>query len=379
MQPVMAAQEFRALFPALDHWAWFDTPAAPPAAGPVADALDAALAGWRSGRFSWRDWDDAPARCRDAFARLARADPATVSLHGSAAEGVATVARSLPPGSVVIPGGDYRSVLFPLLALDQERNPVLRADGTGPGGAATADDLAREIREDTVLVAASETLTSTGYRLNLESLAGVTQAAGARLLVDMTQSFGVLDYDLPALGIDHVVVHGYKWLLCPRGAAWLVTRPDCLDELEPLMPNWKSTDSPHGYFGGDLHMLAGTAARLDASPAWLSWVGAEAALSIMTRLDRAEVEAHCVGLARAWTEAVRELGFTPILDDQRSHIAVADAPALVPGFQEALEDTGVKASVTGERLRIGVHYFNTRQDIDRMVDVLADGALPSES
>jgi len=368
----MTSQEFRSLFPAVEHWAWLDTPAAPPAAGPVADALDSALADWRSGRFSWRVWDGASARCRDAFARIAGADPSAVSVHESAAEGVTTVARSLPPGSVVVPGNDYRSVLFPLLALDQERNPVLRADGTGPGGAVTAADLARAIRADTVLVAASDTLTSTGYRLDLEGLTEATSAAGARLLIDMTQSFGILDYDLAALRIDYVVVHGYKWLLCPRGAAWLITRPDRLDGLEPLMPNWKSTPAPHGYFGGDLGILADTASRLDASPAWFSWVGAEAALEVMSRLDQAEVEAHCTSLARTWTEAVRKLGFGPVLDDQRSHIAVADAPEPMPDLPAALETSGVKASITGRRLRIGMHYFNTRDDIDRMIDVLAD-------
>jgi selenocysteine lyase/cysteine desulfurase len=372
MRPVVTGQDFRAIFPALEHWAWLDTPAAPPAAAPVADALDAAIADWRSGHFSWQDWDAAPARCRHAFAQLASVDPATVSLHGSAAESVATVARSLPPGSVVIPGSDYRSVLYPVLALDQERNPVLRVDGTGPGGAVTADDLSREIREDTVLVAVSDTLTSTGYRLDLASVSAAAHAAGARLLADLTQSFGVLNYDLPALAIDHVVVHGYKWLLCPRGTAWLVTRADSLDRLEPLMPNWKSTASPHGYFGGDLQMLAGSAARLDASPAWLSWIGAEAALAIMSRLDQPQVEAHCVGLAHAWTQAVRGLGFATVLDEQRSHIAVAYAPAPAAGLPEALDNAGVKASSTGRRVRVGVHYFNTQEDIDRMIAVLAD-------
>ncbi|HEX8008718.1 MAG TPA: aminotransferase class V-fold PLP-dependent enzyme [Trebonia sp.] len=364
----MASQEFRALFPALDRWAWFDTPAAPPAAGPVADALTAALEDWRSGRFSWQGWDSAPGRCREAFAGLAGVDPATVSLHGSAAEGVATVAQSLPPGSVVIPGSDYRSVLFPLLALDQDRNPVLRAGG--PGGADATEHIAAMIRQDTVLVAVSQTLTSAGCRLDLARLAAAAHAAGARLLVDMTQSFGVLDWDLAALGADHVIVHGYKWLLCPRGAAWMATRADRLDRLDPLMPNWKSTSPPHGYFGGDLAMLASTAARLDASPAWLSWIGAEAALEIMSRLDPAEVEAHCTGLARAWSQAVRELGFTSASGEQQSHIAVAEMPGPAAGLSERLENSGIKASVTGRRLRIGVHYFNTADDVDRMTDVL---------
>lgn len=92
----------------------------------------------------------------------------------------------------------------------------------------------------------------------------------------------------------------------------------------------------------------------------------------MSRLDPTEVEAHCVGLARAWSKAVRELGLTPALAEQQSHIAVAELPRPVAGLVEKLENAGIKASAAGRRLRIGVHYFNTKDDIDRMIRILRD-------
>lgn len=92
---------------------------------------------------------------------------------------------------------------------------------------------------------------------------------GARLFVNLTQSLGALRFDPAEVRPDYFATHGYKWLLCPRGAAWLVTRPDRVDELEPLAPSWKSTAPPHGYFGGPAD-LAPDAGRCDASPAWFS-------------------------------------------------------------------------------------------------------------
>lgn len=326
-------EEFRLLSPALQDWAWLDTPASPPSARPVFDALSSTLRDWLEGRFRWLDWDAALTESRSLFAGLAGVDEAPVSAHSSAAEAVATVARSLPPGSIVVPDGEYRSVLFPLLALDQSRNPVIRVPATGPATGTQA--LAEAVREDTVLVAASDTLTSSGYRFDVTALSAAAHAAGARLLMDLTQSFGILSYDLSASGIDHAVVHGYKWLLCPRGAAWMASSPAALDQLDPLMPNWKSTKAPHGYFGGELGMLAAGAGRLDTSPAWFSWIGSIAALELMSRIPRGEVEAHCVGLARNWLADVANLGCAPVLEEQCSHIAVAELPVVIPDLADS--------------------------------------------
>jgi hypothetical protein len=73
--------------------------------------------------------------------------------------------------------------------------------------------------------------------VSLQARAG-SDSVGARMFVDATQSLGVLDLGLTASRPDYLAVYGYKWLLRPRGAAWLVTRH--YGELRPLLPSWKS-------------------------------------------------------------------------------------------------------------------------------------------
>jgi selenocysteine lyase/cysteine desulfurase len=356
--------EFRALFPALDDWAWFDTPGSPPAAAPVSAALRGALDDWERGEFAWRDWDAAAETGRVAFAAFARVDPETVAVLGSVAEGMATVARSLPAGSVVVSDGEYRSMLYPLLALDPRRNPVIRVSGDDAG--VSDDQLIAALRDDTVLLAISDTLTSTGRRVDLATLRAATRDRGIRIAADLTQSLGVIDHDLAALDLDYVLVHGYKWLLCPRGTAWLIARSDRLPGLEPLLPSWKSTDPPYGYFGGDLELPI-TASKLDTSPAWFSWIGATAALNLRARLDPARVERHCLGLAERFATEITGFGLRPVSDSAGSHIVVTDLGDAAPDLAAALVPAGIAASVMGSRLRIGVHYFNTDDDLDRLL------------
>jgi len=390
----MTPEQFRALFPALRRTAWLDTPGSPPGALPVTEALRGAVEDWSSGEFDWLDWDGAVDECRELFARFLGVPPGTVSALGSLAEAAGTVAGSLPPGRVVLAEQEFRSNLLPWLAGHEVITVPAR------GGVTRTEDLIAALDERCALLAVSELTSRDGYRHDLAALRAATDRVGARLFVNLTQSLGALRFDPAAVAPDYLAVHGYKWLLCPRGAAWLVTRPDRLDELRPLAPNWHATPAPRGYFGAPPG-LAADAARCDASPAWFSWVGARAALRIWLGVDPARVEQHCLGLAGRLAARAAELGLARIgapgpvgdpagpagwpgptgpvggcaafLASPASQIVVlrTDRPERLT---EALAARRVRATVLGDRVRFGVHYFNDGTDVDAVLDVLREVA-----
>jgi hypothetical protein len=94
--------------------------------------------------------------------------------------------------------------------------------------------------------------------------------------------------------------------------------------MRPLAPNVQSSVDGM-YFGGTLSLWP-TAARLDTSPAWLSWVGARSALALLSTLDAQQVEEHCLDLANQFRVAARDLGY-PVLDPHGcSQIVTVEVP-----------------------------------------------------
>lgn len=355
-------QRFRTLFPALETYAWFDTPGAPPGAQPVVDAVRDAMADWLAGNVDWLEWDAIPQQVRSRIATAHGVTATSVALMTSVSEAAATVAAAHPTGTVVVLDNEYRSVRFPFLQRGEVTSvPV-------PPGSDRTTALVEAMRPGVSLVAFSELLSSDGQRVDVSRVSDAAHRVGARVFVDATQSFGVLATDHVAAGADYVAVHGYKWMLCPRGAAWLVTGNSAADNLVALAPGWKSTPLPHGYFGGDLEFAHG-AARLDSSPAWLSWIGAQVALDLHLTLDMAAVEAHVTALRDAVTASAVELGYTVAPSALRSHVAVIESEhhSQLPDLLVANQ---VKATATPTRLRVGIHYFNNASDIDRLVTVL---------
>ena len=114
--------------------------------------------------------------------------------------------------------------------------------------------------------------------------------------------------------------------------------------------------------GCRLLVLAAGAARCDTSPAWLSWIGAEAAIALLADLPAAAVERHCLDLAAAFRDGAAESGAIPVSAGRPSHIAavrVSDPDSVSARLRAA----GVRARMLGDRLRVGFHYFNNDDDL----------------
>ena len=364
MNPV----RFRELFPVLRSTVWLDTPGAAPGAEPVVQALRDAVSAWATGKFDRAAWDSSSGEARGLFARLVGVDPATVSTLGSLAEAAATVAACLPAGRIVVAAEEFRSNLFPWLGLARRRHDHEVVVVPARSGSSRTVDLAEAVTPGTALLAVSEVTSREGQRLDLPALRAVTDQVGARLFVNLTQSLGVLRFDAGTVRPDYLAAHGYKWLLCPRGAAWLATRPDRLEELRPLVPSWRSTGPPYGYFGGPLR-LAADAARCDASPAWLSWVGARVALRLIGALDAGKVDRHCLDLAASFASQAASLGWRRATDGPPSHIVVLSADQ-AGQIASRLRERGVRATAIGDRIRFGFHYFNNHHDVSATLDAL---------
>jgi selenocysteine lyase/cysteine desulfurase len=333
----------------------------------VASAVRRAIIDWEAGDFSWVAWEADANVTRRLFAKLIGAAEETVSLAPSLAAAASTVAQSLPVGRVVVGAHEWRSNLFPWLALSARGFDVAvvpAVDGVVP-----TDALIEAVDDRTTLLAVSDTQSATGYRVDVPAICRASHAMGTRVFVDITQSLGALRFDVGNGQPDYVAAHGYKWLLCPRGAAWLYVSPELLAGVMPLAPSWKSAPEPRQLYGPPLE-YADSAARLDTSLAWFSWIGARAALGLVATLDAGEVERKCLALGAQFRDSVGELRLPLARQELPSHIQAVHCGPDATGLSVLLKEAGVIAALRAGTLRVGFHAFNDEADVAAAVDAL---------
>jgi selenocysteine lyase/cysteine desulfurase len=306
------------------------------------EALVEANEGWRT-RKRWRDWEEDAEACRELFAQLVGARAEDIALMPAVSIGVGLVAASLPagPGSnVVLYERDFTSAMVPWQALES-RGVELRL--------VPLERLAEAVDERTAVVCVSLVQSADGRVVDLDAL----RATGARICLDATQAVGAFPIDLT--GVDYLVAHGYKWLLCPRGFGFFYVSPERLAELGPWTAGWKSRVDPYeDYYG--MPEMPDEARRLDISVPWLSAAGARKSLELLVSLGNDRIAEHNLGLASALTAG---LGLpepaSPIV-----RFRVEDADRAVRGLQDA----GIACAVRAGSVRLSFHLYNDDEDVE---------------
>ncbi|HEX2045807.1 MAG TPA: aminotransferase class V-fold PLP-dependent enzyme [Gaiellaceae bacterium] len=312
------------------------------------EAVERALAGWR-GRAPWRRWEDDGEACRALFAGLVGASPEDVALLPAASVAAGLVAASLAAGrgdNVVLCEDDFTSTLLPWRGL--ERSGVdLRLT--------PLDELASAVDARTRLVAVSSVQSADGARADVDAL----RATGVPLFVDATQAVGAVPVAVD--GIAYLAAHPYKWLLAPRGLAFLYVRRDLLAAIEPWTAGWKSRASPYETYYG-IPELTPDARRLDVSLPWLVAAGARPSLELLAELGAERVAEHDLALARRFAAG---LGLpepaSPIV-----RVRIEDAAAAV----ERLRAAGIACSVRAGSVRFCFHLYNDEADVDLALEAL---------
>lgn len=314
-------------------------------------AIRAALDVWSSGRADAVAYDDEVARARSSYARLVNVDEALVAQGGQASVFAGLIAASLPDNAEVLTStGDFTSVVFPF-HVQASRGVRVRE--------VPLDELPGAVSDSTSLVAVSAVQSSDGRIADLDALTRACAATGTKIMLDTTQAVGWLPID--AGKYAYTTCHAYKWLLAPRGTAFFTIQHDLLDGITPHTAGWYAGDDRWNSIYGAPLQLAFDARRFDVSPAWLSWVGADASLALLCEVGREALHEHAVGLANRFRAGVG-------IPASNSAIVSTHADDQVPALMQAANIVGVTRA---GRLRLSFHVSTSTQDVDTAIDVLS--------
>jgi selenocysteine lyase/cysteine desulfurase len=311
------------------------------------------LAVWAEGRADARGYDRWVEEGRASFGRIVGVPADWVAIGSQLSVFMGVVAAALPPGSEVLSyRGDFTSVLFPPLAQEHRLRVV------------ELDEVAEAVGPATALVAISSVQSSDGARADLDAIAAAAAEHESLVFVDATQSCGWLPID--ASRFDFVACAAYKWLLSPRGVAFMTIRPERLAQVPPLAAGWYAGADRWASIYEEPLRLAANARRLDVSPAWLCWVGAVPALRVFEEVGVAAICEHDLRLANRLRAG---LG----MPEHGSAIVSVKTP----GAAEKLARAGVRAAGRGDGVRLSFHLYNDEADVDLALEALGATGRPA--
>ncbi len=314
----------------------------------LVDALLDCIGKWQNGTIDVPSFDDHVDAGRAGYAALTGLAVDSVAMGSTVSSVLGLVAAAIPEGARVLTlSGEFTSATFPFAA--QARRGVTVTE-------LPADELVTAAADFDVVVA-SLVQSANGAVLDMDTLR--THVAGTETLtvIDITQALGWKRVDLD--WVDVTVAAVYKWLLSPRGTAWMSLSDKVSRVMTPHAANWYAGEAPWQTIYGLPLRLADSARRFDLSPAWFSVLGAGLAMPWLASLDGDAVQTHCLGLANR-LRAEFEL--------PRQESAIVSLP--IEGAAERLQRAGIRAAVRAGAIRVGFHLYNNENDLDRLLDAL---------
>jgi selenocysteine lyase/cysteine desulfurase len=313
------------------------------------DALGECIGHWQAGTMDVPSFDGHVRAGRAGYAALAGVPVDSVAMAGTVSAALGLVAAAIPDGSrVVTLAGEFTSTTFPFAAQ--------------AGRGVTITELPAEelvsAAADFDVVTASLVQSANGAVLDIDTLRSTVAGTDTLTVIDITQALGWKRVDVGWADVTAAAV--YKWLLSPRGTAWMSLSDRVIRSMTPHAANWYAGEEPWQTIYGLPIRLADSARRFDVSPTWFSALGSGLTLPWLAALDGAAVESHALGLANR-LRAELEL---PPQDSAIVSIPIVDAV-------DKLQRAGVRASVRAGAVRVGFHLYNNDNDLDRLLDALS--------
>jgi cysteine desulfurase family protein (TIGR01976 family) len=392
----------RSAYPALsDGFAYLDG-----AAGTqVPDAVIDAIAGaYRSGIGNVGGAFPASGRaerivtdCRQAVADLVGADPAGVVLGPNMTTLTYRLAYALaktwrPGDEVVVSRLDHDANVRPWVQVAERAGLTVRWADVDSAGELPAEQYDALLGERTRLVAVTAASNVLGTRPDVAAIAAKAQSVGALTYVDGVHASAHGPVDATALGADFYATSAYKW--CGPHVGAVAADPALLDWLQPDKLTPAPDTVPERFETGTSPFadLAGVVAAVDH----LAGLDSGATGTRRNRLlaSMAAAEAHELELFRAMLDGLESMeqvrtygapsrrtatvyftiaGHTP--RQVAEHLAAARVNAW-NGHNYAWEITGVLGiRDRGSAVRVGLVHYNNRDDVDRLLQAVADLAV----
>ncbi|MCD6445337.1 aminotransferase class V-fold PLP-dependent enzyme [Candidatus Bathyarchaeota archaeon] len=286
----------------------------------------------------------------------------------------------------------YPSLVQILLNLSRRKGVKLRRI-KNVNGEILLEDLEKNVDDDTKLVVVCHTTPFCGFTYNMKEVCRIAHEHNAFVLDDAFQAVGAIDVNVHNDNVDFLITGSYKWQCGPEGAGIFYIREDLIEKINPLFHNYIWADIPGGFpFNQPDHdnikswdyPLVKNANRFNQgvciTPTLFGW---NSTLKFLNNLGIKNIEKRVRKLGGYLIERLKDINckvLTPADPEKRHGLIMyttgshkRDLESFNMFQRPRLDEKPIKVSIRYlggiGGIRVSTHFFNTEEEIDRLVEV----------
>lgn len=251
--------------------------------------------------------------------------------------------------------------------------------------AAFTDALVSAFTERTRILYVSHITSPTALVFPIEPAIQEARRRGIWTVIDGAHAPGHIPLNLTAMGVDFYSGNLHKWLMSPKGSAFLYVRPELQKLINPLVIShgWTAESKAPGAKGafGNSPFIDEIEMQGTRDPA--AWLAVPAAIQFRKEHDWASVQLHCRALAQDTARRIGELtGLKPLSTPEFCAPQMISIPVPDTGLDpKEVHDTlltrfGIEIPVFKWQdhfiVRLSVQGYNSKAQMDLLIDALTE-------
>ncbi len=336
---------------------------------------------WQNGRLgvaAFETMGTIYSNARSSVARLLNADVEEIALTDNTGEGLNIISFGLKwheGDEIITTNHEHISLLAPLYQLRDRYGIVIHFADIGPvAERPILKAIADLVTPRTRLISISHVAWTTGAVLNISEVAYMGREWGIPVLIDGAQSAGSIPIDVKALGIDFYAIPMQKWLCGPDGTGALYVSKNMLKHISPTYVGYWSIKHEEGV---EWELLE-SAQRFEVGGRQTSAIAGQVAVLkwLEETVGHRWMFERIASLSAYAYKALNEVPGLTILTPRQGE------SGLVSFKLEGRNDTEVVTYLrdkhniyirnipTTNSLRISTGFYNTEEEIDKLITAL---------
>ena len=337
----------------------------------------------------------------EASERIEATYPAIAQLIGCRSDEIALVENatrawdmafyglSFEPGDRILTAhAEYASNVIAFIQVAQRTGAVVEVVDDDEHGQLSVPDLRRRLGDHGAgpvkLIAVTHVPTHGGLVNPAEEIGAAAREAGVPFLLDACQSIGQVQVNVETIGCDLLSATGRKFLRGPRGTGFLYVRESMLEKLEPPFLDLHAAT----WTAPDRYEMRADARRFENWEAnFAARIGLGVAVDYALSWGLEPIETRVRELAQALRDRLEAVDGVTVHDrgDRLCGIVTFTLDGIpAQAVQRHLAEQGINTSVSvagharldlplrglGDIVRASVHYYNTDEELNRLVEAL---------
>lgn len=372
----MNKTEVRKLFPYLDNGIiYFNHASTGPISSPVVSRLTELLK-----EKSEEKMDDYTSflkvvdETKEILAKMINCNPDRIAFLDNTSNGLNLLAQSINwknGDRILLNDVEFPANVYPFLNL--KRFGVEVDFVKSNNGIVTADQIIQSVKPQTKLISISFVQFLSGYRADLEKIGNFCHTNNIVFCVDGIQGIGVQPIDITNYKIDFLSCGTQKWLMGMQGLAFIYVDEKLQEKLTPANVGWLSVEDAWNLLDYKMNLKHTANVFQGGTLNSFGIYAFNTSLKIFNEYGFENAYKEILSNTKYFIERLDKIGLSCVLN-KCSEKELAGIVSIKPSKPEEIFNTlnqrKIICSLREGLVRFSPHFYNTFEDIDKVVDEL---------